>query len=130
MDEVPGLGEKAKAIGHASRQICRLKSDLTNNRAMLEALVNGINALILPRGWVGIDDDGGFHFTYVAKELAPDLNKVRSIKGPLGLSFDADFVWAWRPGSRTYECMKDRTGSNRGKLFHTEGATTESFVVP
>lgn len=104
------IAAAAKAISAIMPSIARLRYDVANNRARLTELVNAVNALLIPRGWIGIDDDGMMHVTYLARE--DDLPRfTRDSSGPATLAHHADFVWEYSAMNRQVRCVKCRDGS-------------------
>lgn len=103
----------ARAITKAMAQISNLRHDVPNNRGRLVELVNTVNALLIPRGWVGIDADGMLHVTYVAREddRPSGFTSAEVVGRPASVAHQADFVWEYSATTRTVRCTKCRDGS-------------------
>ena len=97
---------KASLITVLIQRLGPLVRDLTNNRDRVIEIVNTINALTIPRGWIGVDDDGRIHLT-------------RTISGalyalPTAVGFSADIVWNYDSIAGTVTCVKSRDGAFAG----------------
>jgi len=118
MADVPLMGEKARYITYCVQELSRLKGDPQKNRARLNELVSTANALLIPRSWVGVDEEGLLHVTYTrvkgergkpdAPTNSPILNTYRN--GPSILMFSADRAWSYDQIAGTYTCIKSRDG--------------------
>ncbi len=98
----------AQAISVIMSQLVHLRHDMTNNRDQLIELVNVVNALLIPRGWIGIDDDGMMHVTRLAHE---DDVSHRADHEPLVLAYHADFIWEYSALNHNVKCVQCRDGS-------------------
>lgn len=109
---------RARMITEIVSQMSRLRHDWLSNRHQLVKLVNDINALLIPKGWVGIDDNGMMHVTFLTGE-----NDFRRPDGsPVALSHHADFMWEYSAVTRTVKCIKCRDGSvMKGDILSCEG---------
>ena len=112
--ELQPVAGTAREITKILPQIARLRHDVVRNRAKIIDLVDAVNALLIPRGWVGIDADGLIHVTYVVR--SDDKPRFVMVDGsvpgrPMALSHHADFVWEYSVLSRTVVCVKCRDGS-------------------
>ena len=113
MADVPLMGERARMIGWAMQRICGLKGDPQKNREQLDELVSMANALLIPRSWVGVDDEGLLHVTYTRVKNDPKSGAAimgTARNGPSALIFSADRAWSYDQVAGTYTCIKSRDG--------------------
>jgi hypothetical protein len=80
----------------------KLRNDLESNRDKVVMLVNMINALIMPRCWIGIDERGWLHLTRLTGESGTD------IRIPTVLTYNADVMWDYVVCDQKYTCTKSR----------------------
>jgi hypothetical protein len=93
--------KKTRALGHLMSHLFKYKGDVTNNRERVIELVNTINAMIIPRGWIGLDDDARIHLTRVCtRDFLP--------RTPVALTYAVDVIWDYDPLSSTVTCAKSR----------------------
>ena len=114
MSDVQPIAGKARAIERALTLMAPLRHDVATHAPELRELVDTVNALLIPKGWVGLDASGSLHVTYVAPEdrRARNVHLDGSVAGrPLALGHHADFVWEYSTLNRTVECVKCRDGS-------------------
>jgi hypothetical protein len=114
-----GFAGKSRYVGTLIHHICSLKGDLTNNRVKLVELVTTVNALILPKGWIGVDAHGHLHYTVIGNEAAQRLREQWGTT----LTFAVDVIWAHCQWNNTVECIKDGTGTFEvGRTYEVQGA--------
>lgn len=113
MEDVPNVAEKARTVAAFVRNVKRHLVASEKNWHAINDWVNTVNALIIPRAWIGIDDNNRLHVTYVWKETSRDQLYGTS---PTELHYAADYVWAYRPWLGTMTCMKSRVGQT-GQTF-------------
>lgn len=114
MNEGMPSSQKTHVIAEALSKIGSLSSNVERNTERLRALVDTVNALLIPKGWIGIDTQGRLHATYVAPEDGRPGRAARDDPGPhqpMALSFAADFIWEYSLVQRTVRCTKSRDGS-------------------
>ena len=102
------LAKRAQKIAVIFQKIASLRYNLNEHYAELTELVDLANALMLPMCWTGIDSSGAIHVTYLMRE---GRSERPSTRGPTALSFNADFMWEYRPWDNTFYCAKCRDGS-------------------
>jgi len=113
MADVPLMGEKARYITYCVQELSRLKGDPQKNRARLNELVSMVNALLIPRSWVGVDNEGLLHVTYSRVKIGPKHGEIiigTARNGPSALIFSADRAWSYDQIAGTYTCIKSRDG--------------------
>ena len=131
------LARRAQAVTALLPQLTRLRGEVQgqkigrHNRARFDGLrevIDTINSLLIPRAWVGLDANGSFHVTYLHRENVA----AKDARGPIALSFNADFVWDYTPWDRKVRCVKCRDGSiELGAVLQCEeaGASQPLTVV-
>lgn len=87
------------------RKVNDIRFSTDVDRTKLKELVDIINAVLLPRGWIGLDNDLALHVTYVSRAGVELVGR-----GPTALILNADFAWEYRPWNRTVICLKCRCG--------------------
>lgn len=85
-----------------------LRQNAERNRAALKDSVDTVNALLMPKAWIGIDANGLLHVTYVIGMSVTDAVSAQHKILPTKLGFVADYIWAFRPWNSTVECIKSR----------------------
>lgn len=115
-EPVQPVAGKARAITKAVSLLSSLRHDPQANGDRIRELVDTINSLLIPTGWVGIDSEGRFHLTYVARE--DDRARYVHLDGsefgtgrPASLAHHADFTWEYSSLDRTVRCVKCRDGT-------------------
>ncbi len=120
MTELKQIAWKARVLTRVIPRIKSLASDVRSNEAGLSELIDTVNALLLPKGWVGIDADGMLHVTYVAREDERQNVKLLTnpfFTGPTALAYSADFIWEYSIVNRTVTCVKARRSFKTGQVL-------------
>jgi len=97
--------EKSQYVLLLMKQIQHLRNDLSDNRARLIQLVSTVNALLLPRAFVGIDRDRSIHFTVITPGGATN-----------GMLWSTDYAWEYKPIEQCYVNLKSRSGLWLGQI--------------
>ena len=131
MEQVAG---RTRAVIALMRQLAGARNNPQNNRVGIDQLVSSINALMIPKAWVGLDDDRQIHVTYYVKSngaltgLQPgDLTWTGSSSVPMGpssMNYLADYVWHYDQAEGTVTCMKSRSGRWCGETLKCENPAT------
>lgn len=98
--------EKARVAMRLLKEL--VGCDLHVDVGYIEHLVSTLNALYVPRLWVGIDDVGRLHLTLLRSELL----SAPMLRVPYAFSMYADFVWEHNPLDSTVRCIKSRDGQH------------------
>lgn len=117
------LAQRARAVGDLLVQVKQLSRDCEKNREALNDVVNTINAVLLPLAWVGLDDRGLLHVTFVRTE-------TRRVGGTTMLQHSADVIWEFTPHTNTVKCKKCR--DNRweiDQIIECQSSVTPQAVV-
>ena len=124
--QTDNLTERSRMVTAFIRGIVEKRDDLEKNRELLEQMVNTVNALILPRAWIGLDASGSLHVTYVRSEnpARPELANAR----PTEMRYAADYIWCYTPWDNKVRCVKAR--GNRWNLDDTFECNAPVSVVP
>lgn len=100
--------ERAQFINRLLGSISHLKYDVGSCAADLTRLVDTVNALLVPKAWIGINDEGLLHVTYMTTERT-SFNGGMWKPGPVSLMMHADYAWEYVPWEQSYRCLKCRT---------------------
>jgi hypothetical protein len=85
-----------------------------DSRCNVGDLIAEFNALMLPKGYVHVDESGLVHLVLIGNRLAKhgvSDNRVRwSFSLPAAALYTADVVWQFEPLTGLWDVLKDRTG--------------------
>jgi len=90
------LVERSRLIAKYISTITQLKFNPGVERVRLGQLVDIVNTFLVPKAWIGIDDEGLLHVTYMTTERHEPNGKMWK-PGPASLMMSADYAWEYIP---------------------------------
>lgn len=118
------VAESARAITRMMVQVSHLLSAPHVNHDRLVDLVCSLNALLIPKAWIGIDDVDMVHLTVLAREDNDDSVRTYVMPRPAILMHHAHFIWELSVLDNTMKCVKsrDETTARVGEIHHVKRA--------